>query len=85
MYYSTYRTETQDYAIIDDEGYAILFEGEIVTAKNFRDIVEMVATLNDGADVSVFFASDNDEYYGCPEHAMFGDAWLYRDSPEAFM
>ena len=25
------------------------------------------------------------EYYGCAEHRMFGDAWLYRDFPEAYM
>lgn len=24
------------------------------------------------------------EYYGCPEHVMFGDAWLYRDCPGAW-
>jgi hypothetical protein len=26
----------------------------------------------------------DDEYYGSPTHQMFGDAWLYRDCPEAW-
>lgn len=27
---------------------------------------------------------DGDEYYGSPTHALLGDAWLYRDCPEAW-
>lgn len=26
----------------------------------------------------------NNYYYGCPEHAMYGDAWFYGDCPEAW-
>lgn len=27
---------------------------------------------------------DDDEYYGSPTHALLGDAWLYRNCPEAW-
>ncbi len=81
--FSAYRTDTRDFLIIDQDGYAVAYENEVVRSTNERDAQEMAAALNDGADVSIFFESGGD-YYGSPEHAAWGDAWYFQDCPGAW-
>lgn len=73
------------WGIVDANGVELSYEEEVFRAGE-STAIEIAARLNEGADISIFFGSDDrgDYYYGSPTHALLGDEWFYADCPGAW-
>ena len=88
-----YEVETCGQAVIYDttfyETKALAHYMAYKTDKFAYDDYTSVVVANNIPDMNfksedLSYESGDDEYYGSPTHALLGDAWLYRDCPEAW-